>query len=247
MSQINYKCSTACKNCAFAVYNGKTQIDCDLNLLTKYEEILDCYDADKEFFVINNTVCLYKRNKEWLSRYKDKKTILNTIRQEIQLKYQAIIFCDKENWNELVNSINSLKSQLIPPQHITIILQYNVKYNPELLAQLFDKSNIKWRVENLLVSGSSFRESVDLLLINANLRYPWYILLEQGFLLPHKYVFNLDTLINEKMKNILIVKPQDHINGLIVNSMLHEYLNGNRSGNIESKIHTLCINYQEIA
>ena len=48
---------TPCKDCTFAIYEGKTQNGCHLNLLEKYKnknlEILEAYDEQKEFYIIN--------------------------------------------------------------------------------------------------------------------------------------------------------------------------------------------------
>ena len=61
MSTIN-AVHTPCKNCVFAIYDNITQTNCALHYLDIYRdkdiEILEAYDNDKEFYIINNKKCI---------------------------------------------------------------------------------------------------------------------------------------------------------------------------------------------
>jgi len=63
---------TPCKKCVFAKYDDKTQIGCELNYIDKFKElgsdILEVYDEDLEFYVINNKKCLGYRENSWFKK-----------------------------------------------------------------------------------------------------------------------------------------------------------------------------------
>ena len=72
MSTIN-KVHTPCKNCAFAKYEDKTQTDCLVGYIDKYKdsgaEILEVYDDEREFYVINSKKCIAYREDKWFKQY----------------------------------------------------------------------------------------------------------------------------------------------------------------------------------
>ena len=63
---------TPCKNCVFAKYEENTQTGCELDYIEKYKnlesEILEVYDNDKEFYVINDKKCLGYREPKWFEQ-----------------------------------------------------------------------------------------------------------------------------------------------------------------------------------
>ena len=57
--QLDRIAETSCKDCKFAIYEGKTQTGCEAGRAEIYMEkgmALEAYDKDKEFYVIN-TLC----------------------------------------------------------------------------------------------------------------------------------------------------------------------------------------------
>lgn len=52
--------NTSCKKCHYAIYDGKTQTGCQMNRLDKWREktnVIEAYDEEKEFYVIQNRNC----------------------------------------------------------------------------------------------------------------------------------------------------------------------------------------------
>lgn len=64
---------TPCKSCVFALYKDKTQIGCHLGYLDKYKDkglnLVEAYDNELEFFVINGKKCVGYRENSWFAKY----------------------------------------------------------------------------------------------------------------------------------------------------------------------------------
>jgi|694.fasta_scaffold130964_3 hypothetical protein len=64
---------TPCKSCVFAEYDENTQTGCRLNYIEKYkengEQILEAYDDNKEFYIINGKKCVGYRENQWFAQY----------------------------------------------------------------------------------------------------------------------------------------------------------------------------------
>lgn len=72
MSEIEFV-HTPCKKCVFAKYDNITQVGCLLNYIEAYKkqniEILEVFDDELEFFVINNKKCTGYRENTWFTKY----------------------------------------------------------------------------------------------------------------------------------------------------------------------------------
>ena len=58
---------TACKNCLFAIYDGKTQVGCQAGRIDRYkdlDQVFDAYDDTHEFYVIKG-ICNAVRENGW--------------------------------------------------------------------------------------------------------------------------------------------------------------------------------------
>lgn len=64
---------TPCKSCVFAKYDNNTQNGCELNYLDKYRtknaSILEAYDDEKEFYIINGKKCMGYRENKWFKQF----------------------------------------------------------------------------------------------------------------------------------------------------------------------------------
>lgn len=76
---------TSCKNCVFAIYDGKTQTGCMNNRIEKLS-VVEAYDLDKEFYVING-LCNYYRPASWNCGVPD----TNKAKEESSITYDIII------------------------------------------------------------------------------------------------------------------------------------------------------------
>jgi len=147
---------TSCHDCCFGVYDGiktNTQVDCALELIKHYkengQEILEAYNDDIEFYIINGRRCYFKRTKEWYEGLKeeDKLEHLSRVLKETRIKYMAVIYADY-CYNDIEDTVNSIMSQTYPPSFIVIIRNYGCKIKPTLLNELLIGTGTKWRVSN---------------------------------------------------------------------------------------------------
>ena len=64
---------TPCKSCVFALYEDKTQTGCHLSYIEKYKdkgiEVLEAYDNDLNFYIINGKKCIGYRENPWFAKY----------------------------------------------------------------------------------------------------------------------------------------------------------------------------------
>jgi hypothetical protein len=98
----NYE--TACKECLFAMYDGKTQTGCTLGRIEKFQDlgkVIDAYDDEKEFYVIEG-VCNAVRQPSWNNAVADEGKLRNEIRPRFNVLFAASDITDKilEEWTK---------------------------------------------------------------------------------------------------------------------------------------------------
>lgn len=182
---------TPCKSCIFAIYDNKTQTGCELNKIEKYRaiglQILDVYDDDKEFFVINKKKCLYFRDQSWynkkeLSSQKDAKNLVN---EENELKYISVIYLETQtSFDDFKKIVESLMSQSIKPKGIMIIKEKKLKYLVSIgqISKLLTSINIPWRLQNFIDDGMTFNDKIKAIVKSAPIDRFYFLIY------PSKYI-----------------------------------------------------------
>lgn len=167
---------TPCKSCKFAQYDGDTQISCSLNKIEDYRsrgiEILEVYDDNKEFFVINKKKCLYFRSQEWY----EKKNLSNIaeaellVKQENELKYIAVIYTEPDTSIETFKSIvESLMDQYIKPKGLMIIREKKIKYTISIkdISNILTQYSVPWRLQNFIDEDMTFENKIKAIIKSA--------------------------------------------------------------------------------
>jgi hypothetical protein len=156
MSKEIARIHTSCKNCVFAKYENITQTGCELNYLeifkSKNIDILEAYDEDKEFYILNNKSCIGYTKREFIKKYNLDQAPIETIITEYnklnKLNYIAMINAKHINLSKLTTLINSISSMPIKPQKI-IVVRYpdsNNKLPYYALKKFFDNIDMKWKI-----------------------------------------------------------------------------------------------------
>lgn len=180
MSLIN-KIHTSCKNCVFAKYKDITQDDCALDYISKFRlknvEILEAYDEEKEFYIINNKKCLGYRENKWFNQFGLEHSSLDKKIEKFQefnhLSYLLVVdlkYFDDKSFFELQQQINDC---VIKPEKIIFIrYQWINNFHFNKIKQMFDNAKIdcKWRIQTM-VDESMNTQDILHNIVNSNKSY----------------------------------------------------------------------------
>lgn len=227
---------TICKNCAFSQWENNTQVGCSKNRLEILRaagvEILQAYDDDKEFEIINGKYCIYSRSDKWLEKYKN--DIDGQLEKELQFKYNAIVNFNNESLFELEKTVKSLSEQERLPTRITIVRPSSSKTMPSAISKLFTDSIVPWRIQNL-IENENFLSGVDMVVKSLNI--PYYSLFNSGFELTDKDFFKkLEVMANDHNLQFVYLKGDDNGNCVTVQKIFHDLYLGNKTITLEEKL-----------
>lgn len=241
---------TNCRECTFATYSGKTQTDCELGRIEAYRdsgaEIVEAYDDDdKEFFVINDRLCVYHRDKEWAKHY-SKSELINIVNAQTKIPYHLIIVYPKNGvLEELQKTVDSLKIQFNPPTIVSIVnwSSGSSLYEDNMAIEGVLSSNegsFEWRIQNILNSDVSVRNAIDLTIDGTYYKYnyPFYLVFNSGFVVPEEFSKELHEAILTKGLQMIFGHPvNEDLDAMLVNKMMHRKHTGNAFYvNVEDKI-----------
>lgn len=174
---------TPCKSCVFAEYEGITQNNCFLGYLDKYKkmgvEILEVYDQQKEFYVLNNKKCIGYRENKWFSQFGlDKASIEAKAQKYLEneyIRYMAVIDLKTISLTQMKDICKELSSSSIKPQKI-IIIRYldNKDFKYSDIEQCLKDTGIgcAWRVQTILDNEMPHEMIMhDIVKSNKNIRF----------------------------------------------------------------------------
>lgn len=236
---------TPCKDCCFAVYenNGITQAECRLNLIDKYinlgVKVVEVYDDDKEFYVVEGRKCLFYRTDDWFDdNYEEK------LKEEMQIKYAAVIYIDEnQSFEDAKPTILSLFNSSILPVNIIITYKNNSR-------QLSNKNNLPEYSEDLMwcqqnCQGVKFEikyptnnpSKHEALKIAINKCNNSFILLEAGKELNPQTIETINSKIVDDLYPIVAAKHSDNrYHELFAFKSLRDYVGGFGEKSIQEKI-----------
>jgi hypothetical protein len=228
---------TPCKDCVFAKYKDIEQIDCNLGLLEIYKkhgiDIIEVFDEEKEFFVINNIKCVYKRTINWKYGSCPLAEQISQVREETHLRFHAIILA-KDNLEDVKNTLNSLIDQTLKPEHITIVRPYDSQIAPSQLAELCQYLPMKWRVENLVKPFDNLEDILKIIL--PFVRYKVYTVYYAGFIVPPDTLQDISTNVIDKFLSFMIILPNKDGNGMVGLSVVNEYYANHPGRSLKEKL-----------
>ena len=213
---------TPCKNCVFAQYDNQTQTGCALNFLDKFHksniEILEVYDNDKAFYVINKKKCLGYRENKWFNQYNLEDASIEEkiakFKEFNTLQYFVIIDLKYfTNLDDLASVCKNLMACSIKPQSIIFI-----RHRKEALRD-FTLSNIEnlikeckiscvWRVQSILddtISDSSIINTI--LYTNTKHRF---VALITGIINNTNVIIEANRIVHEDMDRIYLLSNPEH-------------------------------------
>lgn len=243
---------TICRDCAFAEYVDGKPIGCSAGRLKVYQdtgaEILEAYDDDdKEFFVINDRICVYHREKEWAKQFSSSE-VLNIVESQIKSPYALIINFDKDSTIEgLTKTLSSLAVQFNSPSYITINnwVVENVYALNRNIENAISSSGIvgikgKWQIKTILDSDTSFRSAIDFAFDTFKhiSKFHFYIYVNSGQIFPESFTKEIhQSIFDHGKKPLLCEGINDSDDFMLVNYLMHKKHAGNSfSIKLEDKI-----------
>lgn len=215
MSSIN-PIHTACKNCVFAKYEKNTQVGCELEYISKYKEkniqILEVYDEEKEFYVINNKKCIGYREEKWFEQYGlsnatlDKK--ISKFKESNHIDYLLVIDLNKFTKSTLDKLKSTVSSCKIKPKKIIFIRYQSCKlFDYNIIQDFFNATNLKckWRIQTM-VDSSLGHSDILRNIVNLNKGYRFVLLITDFTNDLNAIIDKCDTIVYEELGVVIAIK-----------------------------------------
>jgi hypothetical protein len=240
---------TPCKNCLFAMYENDKQIGCKLDRLKYHKNIIEVYDDEKTFYVVDKSFCLFYRTKELMDYLKiPEEQWESATKDQVKLPVHIILLFNKDNTHEdLIASLKALKSQYYLPAMVTVANKQYDSYtkDPEnfckpivLYKSLVDCNFKNITFKNIYDDEIRDREIIDLVFDSTkHLPIPIYMVFNVGYSIPETFMKELDDAVINNGISLNFAHPVDEINGMVVSRVAHKKYSGNAFNvNIEDKI-----------
>lgn len=214
---------TPCKECVFAKYDNNTQIGCSLKYLDIYKaqsvDILEAYDNDLEFYIINGKKCMGYRENTWFVKaglenatLEEKIAYYNSLNK---LNYLLVINfkeigVSEESKNNLLNSLIDLP---IKPAKIVFIRDQELSHNTTY-ASINDlmnraKINCPWRIQSMVddnISNANILHSV--ICLNKQYRFICHI---RSVPTSLHHIINIgNEIVHTKLDKFNVLSLPDH-------------------------------------
>ena len=177
--------------------------------------------------------CNTYRPKEWkkvLSK-EEKKSLKQTVLSEVFPRLGMFVFLDTSSdrtMEDLKYTIEQIKDQTRGALRYIVIINSGVEYNEEiqsLLATEFDFEETEYHIVLSLVG------QMDLFLVGEAFRHAkngWIFVTTSGEDIPENLFEKIDDRMNIDMKRLVLVKPYEKMNGMIFQSAVYKFLDGNK-------------------
>jgi len=203
----------------FAKYENNTQTDCALDYISLYKEknieILEAYDEQKEFYIINNKKCIGYRENSWFEkRQLDHLTIEEKIakfREKNYLHYLLHIDLKEFSTDDLQKLEDVLKNLSIKPRKIIFVRHQNdeKKFPYEVIQKVITDSKVesKWRIQTMLVD----RDYRDILheSINLNKKYRFILSATSTDSDLNAIIDKANTIVYKDMDRFVVIRNQN--------------------------------------
>lgn len=211
---------TVCKDCCFATWDDITQTGCQHLILNKYKKlgvnVLDCYDEDREFNVIKDRICPFKRSQQWLKRCQDTSSNIHDILKfESRLQFHIVIFVDiNHTLNDILTTLHSLENQKLTPVYVSIIREFNNPIHPLEITKLLQGSIFPWRMQNPVEPMTKYH-ALHIAIRSMNL--PYFVTLNAGSIIESDFLQIINDFVILELRQFAIILPDQHdFDGLVM-------------------------------
>tara|TARA_R110000803_G_scaffold41244_1_gene88724 strand:- start:5754 stop:6554 length:801 start_codon:yes stop_codon:yes gene_type:complete len=161
---------TVCKGCIFAQYDDVTQTGCRFDIVDNAKkaniQVLECYDDEREFFVLKDRQCMLRRPHEWV-KGKKQVELADIAQAEVAIPCKAIVLMEIQTPFEAVKkTIDDLAAQTMKPNYVSIVRPHDNKHvTPKQIADHLGTCGFAhWKVENIMDRKRLERKAIDLVM-----------------------------------------------------------------------------------
>jgi hypothetical protein len=228
---------TVCKNCIYAIYNeeNKSQIGCEFDRIEKLKKngikVIESYDDEKEFFVLDNHACMSYREKDFLNNVSLEEAKKIT-RKQMSPRIAAVINVVDDNKENLKNIIKNISDQTI--KFSEVIFCTNKTTKPSDIISILNelKCTFKWNIKQILDDYWLGSKSINVSVQKSKSTY--FSLFDSNFNIPNKFVEEIDKAICDDLKRFIILEPIDEKgNGATFQTYAFNALRGNEEAFVE--------------
>lgn len=146
---------TSCKECVFAKYEGKTQISCQFDRIKIFREtgvnVVEAYDEEKEFYILQDTICNLTRGKAWAdATISNGKVLIEEARKEVLPSYQFILVDNGDvDISFLQIQLKTCLQQQTLPKAIHVLRYHNSKISLFDMGRALNETKILWSIVDI--------------------------------------------------------------------------------------------------
>lgn len=224
---------TCCKKCVFAIFDDKTQIDCALKYIDTYKtnniEVLEAYDEDLEFYIINKKKCIGYREPKWFESLGMKNTSLEekiTRYKDMNvIDYHLIVNTKTFDLDALKLFFYNLSKINIKPKKLTIIRYLDKKLllpykEIELLIKKYNISYL-WKIQTIIDKDISDQDILHQIIVQ-NPKYRFVLYADNSTDTLNDLVNIANNIVYNKLDQFFILATQNKQN-IIFSSGVYRY------------------------
>tara|TARA_Y100000310_G_scaffold343366_1_gene450638 strand:- start:1207 stop:2037 length:831 start_codon:yes stop_codon:yes gene_type:complete len=239
---MSYDISSCCRGCNFSQTkkreDGKNlQTGCELGRVEKFKSLGTEVNLDEnengEFFTISR-FCTCYRPEEWIITLseEEKSDLTKTVREEISVRMGIIILfdCSSHTEDQLKSTIESFGRQTIAPRYV-VVVSSRAEYNELIHSLLIDNFPDKKQTNVHLVQCTD-EDLQDYFKIDEAFKHAlngFYYVINAGSKHSDDFIEKFDSYINDELSQVVMVKPNDGLGGLLMQASLHKMLSGSRT------------------
>ena len=233
--------TTACKDCVFANYIGKTQTDCKLGRIEKFKQngvdIIEAEDLEENEFFVVESWCNYYRDEEWIkSLSADIDDLSAQVKKEAIFPVGFIVLFNENNTIEQLEITTSMIKDMEKVAYVVVANSSNLEDIDVItkVQELFEDSEIDFKVTKIMDNDFNQNQIIDAAFPNITNSY--YYLLESGDAPVKDVVSLIDKQINTELEPVVYIKGDKGVSGTVIQSTMHKFLNGNYGMSLLEKI-----------
>lgn len=224
---------TPCKNCVFAVYENNTQNDCAIKYIDKYKdnniEILEAYDNEKEFYIINGKKCIGYRENKWFKQFNLEDSSLEDkiakYHETNQLDFLIIIDLKSLSVEQLDDIFKQISLSDIQPKKL-ILIRYSdneLRFPYATIENLLKEYKVSytWRIQTILDPSLSYEQILHNV-ISLNSKYRFIVSVTQHNSDISKIIKDTNKIVHHDLDQFDVISNKTH-DCIIFSSIIYRF------------------------